>query len=107
MSKHLNKYFLKEKEYLNLIKEKNFIINFIRSRRYFRLVYTNSRLMEIESKLNTKFVCYYYSYSYYKRNPLRKKINKMVRLKNKKQLRDFMIYDKDVVYDKYPCEYWY
>jgi hypothetical protein len=106
MSKHLNKYFLKEKEYLSLIKEKNFIINFIRSRRYFR-IYTNSRLMEIEKKLNTKFVTYYYSYSSYKKNPLKKKINKMIRLKNKKQLRDYMIYDKDVLYDKYPCKYWY
>jgi hypothetical protein len=107
MSKHLNKYYLREKEYLNLIREKNFIINYTRTRRYFRLIYTNTRLYEIDKKLNTKFISYYWTNRYYKKNTLKKKINKIIRLKNKKQLRDFILYDKDVVYDKYPCRYWY
>lgn len=107
MSKHLNKYYLKEKEYLRLLREKNFIIGFMRTRKYFRFVYTDSRLQEIDKKLNTTYITYYWTNRYYKRNPLKKKINKIIRLKNKKQLRDFMIYEIDALYDKYPCKYWY
>lgn len=108
MSKHFNKYFLREKEYISLLREKNFIYNFRRTKISYRyMTMTDSRLVEIDSILKNRLISYSYSSGYYKSSYMKKKINRIIRLKNKKELNNFLIYDKDSLYDKYSCRYWY
>jgi len=105
MSKHTNKHWLREKEYISILQEEDFLYSTL-SRYRFRVV-PNKRLSEINYKLNHKFFNEYRGK--YRTAPkwYRKMLNRTQRAKSKQTLyRDLQGYDVSYE-DNYKDCAWY
>ena len=107
MSKHTNKHWLREKEYISLKKEYNRLYDSIPRYPKWRSP-QNSRLDEINEKLNQKF---YNEYNgYFKSAPwwYRNMLNRIQRAKSKQVLHRIMKGDENYIFeDNYKDAPWY
>ena len=109
MSNHTNKLWLREKEYISLIKERRMIWDSLpRYRRLYSGNRTNSRLVYINQKLEHKFFNefrgMYHTAPWWYRNML----NRSQRAKSKLVLHKIMKGDEDYIFeDNYKDAPWY
>ena len=109
MSKHTNKHWLREKEYISLIKERDLLWDYLpRYRRLYSNNRSNSRLVYINQRLEHKFFneyCgKYHTAPWWYRNML----NRSQRAKSKQSLHRIIKGDENVIFeDNYRNAPWY
>lgn len=101
MSKHTNKYWIREKEFISLKKERDILLWELR-------LYSSNRLKYIDKKLNHKFFNeyrgMYHTAPWYYRNML----NRRQRYKSKKVVHKILKGQEDVLFeDNYKDAPWY
>jgi hypothetical protein len=100
INKHLNKYWLYEKEYIRMNKMKDFIIDSI-CVKYRISVVTSSICRKLNNKLSKT------QHGKYCGPTWNKKIkNKSIRLKNKVKLKKYLGIENDIVYDFKKRTWW-
>ena len=105
MKKYTNKYWLREKEFISLIIEEDYIYSMIGGYRY-RII-PNQRLVEIKEKLHQKFYNEYVRRNYDSPKWYKKIQKRTHRYKSKRNL-NMELCGYDVLYDSYKCgnRYW-
>jgi hypothetical protein len=95
MNRYFNKYWIKQKEYIRLMKKYNFLLKLNYTYKY--NTYHNSEIILIQKKLKSKYTNLYYNP--YKSKLEKKSKTKSNRLKNKKLLKKELNFINDIVYD--------
>jgi len=96
ISKHNNKYWIREKEFRSLLREINFIID-SKLYRYYSDRKTNSKVVELESIIYTKYNMYFGKLYTTIPKPIRRGIHKSIRSRSKNEIKKYITDGKDIL----------